>query len=35
MGESPCFRAFCPDCEREVVVEDETCPDCGRVIEAD
>jgi predicted amidophosphoribosyltransferase len=29
MGNRPCDRAFCPTCDLQVTVVDETCPDCG------
>mgnify|MGYP006268784103 FL=1 len=32
MGEQPCKREYCPDCERAVALVDQECPDCGRVL---
>lgn len=36
MGERTCYREFCSDCDAEVTVVDEICPQCGtRLSEAD
>lgn len=34
MGERVCYLEFCPDCEAQVTVVDEVCPDCGTALEA-
>jgi hypothetical protein len=28
MGDPACYRDYCPECDREVVITDETCPEC-------
>jgi predicted amidophosphoribosyltransferase len=33
MGDRACYRAFCPDCDAQVTVVDEACPDCGRELD--
>jgi len=33
MGDDACYRAFCPDCDAQVTIVDEVCPDCGRELE--
>jgi len=30
MGDPACYREHCPDCDAQVTVVDEACPDCGR-----
>jgi len=29
MGDRACYLKFCPDCDAQVTVVDEECPDCG------
>ena len=33
MGERACWLEFCPDCDAQVTVVDEECPDCGAALE--
>jgi predicted amidophosphoribosyltransferase len=33
MGDHACYREFCPDCDAQVSIVDEECPDCGRALE--
>ncbi len=33
MGDRACWLAFCPDCDAQVTVVDEECPDCGAPLE--
>lgn len=33
MGDRACYREYCPDCDAQVTVVDETCPDCERTLE--
>jgi len=33
MGDRACYREFCPECDTQVTVVDEQCPDCGRHLE--
>lgn len=33
MGDRACYREYCPNCDREVTIVDEECPDCGRPLE--
>jgi hypothetical protein len=35
MGERACYREFCPVCDGPVTVVDETCPDCGAVLDGE
>jgi predicted amidophosphoribosyltransferase len=30
MGERACYRAMCPDCDAQVRIVDEECPECGQ-----
>jgi predicted amidophosphoribosyltransferase len=30
MGDRACYREFCPECDAQVTIVDEACPDCGR-----
>jgi hypothetical protein len=32
MGDRVCYREFCRDCDAQVSVVDEACPDCGRTL---
>ncbi len=32
MGDRACYREFCPECELQVTVVEENCPDCGRAL---
>ena len=29
MGDPACYRDFCPECDRQVTIVDEECPECG------
>lgn len=29
MGDPTCYRDYCPDCDRQVTITDEECPECG------
>lgn len=29
MGERACYRKYCPNCDAQVTVLTEQCPDCG------
>jgi predicted amidophosphoribosyltransferase len=33
MGERTCYRAVCPNCDLQVSIVDETCPECGADID--
>lgn len=33
MGERACYLEFCPDCDAQATVIDETCPDCGAALD--
>jgi len=35
MGDSACYREFCPACDMQVSVVDEECPECGRVLKGE
>lgn len=35
MGERTCYREYCPECDAQVTVVDEDCPDCGVSIEVE
>jgi hypothetical protein len=30
MGSPACYRDVCPECDAQVTIVDEECPDCGR-----
>jgi predicted amidophosphoribosyltransferase len=30
VGDRACYREYCPDCDAQVTIADEKCPDCGR-----
>jgi hypothetical protein len=30
MGDRVCYREFCPECDAQVTIVDEECPDCER-----
>ncbi|WP_327051147.1 zinc-ribbon domain-containing protein [Halomicrococcus gelatinilyticus] len=32
MGDRACYLDFCPKCDAQVTVADETCPDCGAAL---
>ena len=32
MGERACYLDFCPECDAQVTIVDESCPDCGAVL---
>lgn len=29
MGDPACYRDYCPECDRQVTIVDEECPECG------
>lgn len=29
MGDEACYRDYCPECDLQVAVVDEACPECG------
>jgi len=29
MGDDACYRDYCPECDLQVTVVDEECPECG------
>ncbi len=33
MGDRVCYREYCPDCDAQVTIVDETCPECDRDLE--
>ncbi len=33
MGERACYLEFCPECDAQVTVADERCPDCGATLQ--
>ncbi len=33
MGDRACYREYCPDCDAQVTIVDEECPDCGRSLD--
>lgn len=35
MGERACYRAVCPNCDLQLSIADETCPECGADIDVD
>ena len=35
MGDRACYREFCPECELQVTVVEENCPDCGRALDVE
>jgi endogenous inhibitor of DNA gyrase (YacG/DUF329 family) len=32
MGDPACYRDYCPDCDRQVTITDEACPECGATL---
>ncbi|WP_259371274.1 MULTISPECIES: hypothetical protein [Halostella] len=32
MGDRACYRDYCPECDAQVTIVDEKCPDCGAVV---
>lgn len=32
MGERACYREFCSECDMQVTVVDEECPECGTAL---
>lgn len=34
MGDPACYRDYCPACDRELLVTDEECPECGAELDA-
>lgn len=35
MGDSACYRDYCPDCDLEVTITAEQCPECGTDLSQD
>jgi len=35
MGDDACYRDYCPSCDAQVTIVDDTCPDCGRELASD
>ncbi len=35
MGDRACYRYRCPDCDAQVTIVDEECPDCGRSLDVE
>jgi len=35
MGDRTCYRDFCPECDAQVTVVDDECPDCGRELDVE
>ncbi len=33
MGDPACYLEFCPECDAQVTIVDDECPDCGADIE--
>jgi len=33
MGDRACYREYCPNCDAQVTVVDDECPDCGEALE--
>lgn len=33
MGERTCYREYCPECDAQVTIVDDECPDCDRPLE--
>ena len=33
MGERACYLAICPNCDLQVSIADDTCPECGAAID--
>jgi len=33
MGDPACYLDFCPECDAQVTIADEECPDCGTTLE--
>ncbi|WP_438267206.1 zinc ribbon domain-containing protein [Halorussus gelatinilyticus] len=33
MGDPACYLDFCPECDAQVTIADEECPDCGSELE--
>jgi predicted amidophosphoribosyltransferase len=29
MGDPACYRELCPECDAQVTIVDEACPECG------
>ncbi len=29
MGDPACYLEFCPECDAQVTIADDECPDCG------
>lgn len=32
MGDSACYREYCPACDLQITTVEETCPECGTVL---
>jgi hypothetical protein len=35
MGDPACYRDYCPECDLQVTITDEECPECGRYLPQD
>lgn len=35
MGDPACYRDYCPECDLEVTITDEECPECGTYLPQD
>ena len=35
MGERVCYLAVCPNCDLQVSIADETCPECGAELDTE
>jgi predicted amidophosphoribosyltransferase len=35
MGDRACYREYCPDCDAQVTIVTEECPDCGRSLDVE
>ncbi|WP_303657514.1 zinc ribbon domain-containing protein [Halorussus limi] len=33
MGDPACYLDFCPECDAQVTIADDECPDCGTALE--
>jgi hypothetical protein len=35
MGDPACYRDYCPECDLQVTITDEECPECGTYLPED
>lgn len=35
MGDRACYREFCPECELQVTIVEEECPECGQSLDVE